>query len=79
MKIVARIMDCVEKNMEMKIKRLEKLVRKNKRNLAKATKDHDKVSSIITTYFNRTQTKSISDDIRLYFALAKGDKLHLAG
>ena len=65
-------------SLNSKITKLEKLVSRNKRKLKKASEDHDKAYSIIHAANKSQKSKTISDDIKLYFALARGEKLHLA-
>jgi hypothetical protein len=78
-KLVQRLINFIEQTMDAKLDGIEGLIRKNNRHMQFIKEDHKKCSSIINSYSKSKETNLISDDIRLYFALAKHNKMDLLG
>lgn len=69
----------VEKSLEKRLSKLESLVEKNKRELQKTKIIFCRSGDIVYKLKEKFGVESgLSEDIRLCFALAKGDRLHLA-
>jgi hypothetical protein len=64
--------------LDQKLNNLETLVEKNKRNLKLVRRKHDKLEGIVRGVKESMTGDKVSDDIKLYFALMRGNKLHLA-
>lgn len=76
-RLISDIMDAVCFALDERLKKLEDLVEKNKRDLRKCHHRFEKYKDIIENYGEAELTDSLSSVIRYYFALAKCDKLDL--
>lgn len=77
--MVDRLMSFVEQSLHLKLNAVESLVEKNKANLAKVKEDHRKLAETVSSLTAGAHSKSITEDIRLFFALARNDRLDLVG
>ena len=78
MELISKIIYYIENSLDSKLQNLETLIDKNKKNLSRVKKRHKKVNGIIRGYKESILGNKVSDDIKLYFALMRGNKLHLA-
>ena len=76
--LVERVMTFVEQSLHLRLNALESLVEKNKASLSGAKDDHRKLTEEVSRMTNSTQSKSITEDIRMLFAIARNDKSDLA-
>jgi predicted nucleic acid-binding Zn-ribbon protein len=77
--LVTKLMDYVEQSLQQKIRAVETLIARNKLNLSRVEQECKKAEDRVTAISKSKQSKSLTEDIRLLFALAKQDRLDLVG
>lgn len=77
--LVERLTEFVEKSLASKLDGIERLIEKNNRNLAQASRDFKKIEDVVTSYQKSNKSQCLSDEIRLLFALARSERLDLVG
>ena len=73
--IINKLMHFVEQSLDTRLSNIERLMEKNKKGLSKAKTEFSKIETIVNIYSESRQSNKISDEIRLFFALARNERL----